>query len=400
MSDRTVRYLKWPLLTLYLVAQACHAQPACTLQGKINLFEGWKPLVYLVHPRQFSEVAADYLGEVVDSARVAADGTISLSYVPKVAGGELYFLTMQKEGTRFATHLDDTDPMTANYMPIILDGQHAMAFTASSSAFQASFKINTPDPNHAALMSLRDIRHQAYSEYHQKQIQAEDNDTLLLDREKEFMQYADHFVAFADTTQSMLAAMVAIRWISPAGDYERFAEFMSRQCKKWSASSPDYSLVPGLCANAAADILPVMVGDTMPDYRLPMVNGDTLPLHLLLGKNLTIVDIWASWCAPCRKENKMILVPLWNQYKDQGLQILGYSIDSDGGAWQRAIEKDQATWSHASHLSGDETPFLKALRITTIPANYMLDENGKVVAKNIYGEDLKQWVDGYMQQTK
>ena len=96
----------------------------------------------------------------------------------------------------------------------------------------------------------------------------------------------------------------------------------------------------------------------------------------------------------------MILVPMWNQYKDQGLQILGYSIDSDGGAWQRAIEKDQATWSHASHLSGDETPFLKALRITTIPANYMLDENGKVVAKNIYGEDLKQWVDGYMQQTK
>ena len=138
----------------------------------------------------------------------------------------------------------------------------------------------------------------------------------------------------------------------------------------------------------------------MPDYRLPMVNGDTLPLHQLLGKNLTIVDIWASWCAPCQKENKMILVPMWNQYKDQGLQILGYSIDSDGGAWQRAIEKDQATWSHASHLSGDETPFLKALRITTIPANYMLDENGKVVAKNIYGEDLKQWVDGYMQQTK
>jgi thiol-disulfide isomerase/thioredoxin len=82
---------------------------------------------------------------------------------------------------------------------------------------------------------------------------------------------------------------------------------------------------------AARDKLPVMTGDKMPDLQLPLVNGDTLPLFSLLGKKLTLVDVWASWCAPCRKESKEELLPLWNRYRDKGFQIIGYSIDANEG---------------------------------------------------------------------
>jgi thiol-disulfide isomerase/thioredoxin len=139
-----------------------------------------------------------------------------------------------------------------------------------------------------------------------------------------------------------------------------------------------------------------MIGDQFPNALLPMASGDTLNVHVLLGSRLTILDVWASWCMPCRGENKEVLSPLWAQYKESGLKIVGYSIDSNPNAWKAAITKDNAVWPHASHLSGDATPLLETLRITTIPANFMLDATGKVVAKNLHGADLQAFVAAYL----
>jgi peroxiredoxin len=153
-----------------------------------------------------------------------------------------------------------------------------------------------------------------------------------------------------------------------------------------------------LCIQKAGnrEKLPVLTGDQIPDFPLPMLAGDTINLHALLGARLTIVDIWASWCAPCRRENREVLSPLWAQQKAHGLQIIGYSIDSSPASWKAAITKDAATWPHASHLSGDATPFMEVLRITTIPANFILDAQGKVLAKNLHGEALRVFVENYL----
>ncbi|MEP6646881.1 MAG: TlpA disulfide reductase family protein [Saprospiraceae bacterium] len=203
-------------------------------------------------------------------------------------------------------------------------------------------------------------------------------------------------IEFEDTTTCVEAAMVAIRWICPTGDFERVPEFINRQCQKWKRDKPDHPMTSQLCHVADKNNLPVLVGDLMPDFALPLVNGDTVMLSKLLGPRLTIVDIWASWCAPCRKENRMVLVPLWTAYKNKGLQIIGYSIDNNASSWKSAIAKDGASWSHASHLTGDATPFLEALRISTIPANFILDAKGKVIAKNLNGKDLIEFVKSRM----
>ena len=130
-----------------------------------------------------------------------------------------------------------------------------------------------------------------------------------------------------------------------------------------------------------------------------MITKDTLSLKEQLGKKLTIIDLWASWCAPCRRENREVLVPIWKEYHNQGLHIIGYGLESDESAWKAAAERDGANrWFQASDLQGDDAPFLKKIRVRTIPANFILDDKGVVIAKNIHGEALIEWVKSYMKK--
>ena len=154
-----------------------------------------------------------------------------------------------------------------------------------------------------------------------------------------------------------------------------------------------------MCEKSEKSLLPVLKGDVFPEGQLPLISKDTVLVYESLGGKLTIVDLWASWCAPCRKENREILTPLWEQYHEKGLQILAYGLESDEPAWKAAIEKDGAyRWLNASHLEGDDTPFLKMLRIQTIPANFILNSEGVVLAKNLHGKELMDFIENYIEE--
>ena len=112
-------------------------------------------------------------------------------------------------------------------------------------------------------------------------------------------------------------------------------------------------------------------------------------------------DLWASWCGPCRIENREVLVPVWDEYHNQGLNIIAYGLESDESSWEVAAERDGANkWVQASDLRGDDAPFLKIIRIQTIPANFILDKSGTVVAKNVHGSALIDTVKSFMDQQK
>ena len=130
-----------------------------------------------------------------------------------------------------------------------------------------------------------------------------------------------------------------------------------------------------------------------------MLTKDTLFLKEQLGNKLTIIDLWASWCAPCRKENREVLVPLWDEYHNQGLQIIAYGLETDEHTWRAAAERDGANrWLQASDLQGDDAPFLKYIRVQTIPANFILDDKGVVIAKNVHGKVLMDLVKSHIEK--
>ena len=110
-------------------------------------------------------------------------------------------------------------------------------------------------------------------------------------------------------------------------------------------------------------------------------------LKASLGK-VTIVDFWASWCGPCRNENPNV-VAIYKEFHSKGLNIIGVSLDKDKEKWMEAIAEDHLTWTHVSNLKFWDEPIAAQYGVQSIPATFILDASGKVVAKDLRGGELK-----------
>ncbi len=134
----------------------------------------------------------------------------------------------------------------------------------------------------------------------------------------------------------------------------------------------------------------IEVGMAVPDFSGPTPEGNEIRLSEQLGK-VTIIDFWASWCGPCRKENPEV-VKLYNEFKSKGLQIIGVSLDRPGtdDKWKDAIKADNLTWPQISHLKGGDEPIAKKYNVNAIPATFIIDEQGILLAQNLRGEELRQ----------
>lgn len=130
------------------------------------------------------------------------------------------------------------------------------------------------------------------------------------------------------------------------------------------------------------------VGDEVPDIALKDTANNDLSLKSLRGK-VVLIDFWASWCGPCRAENPNV-VRVFNKYKDKGFTVYGVSLDQNREKWLGAIKSDGLTWTHVSDLKGWSSEGAKLYGVKSIPQTYLIDKEGKVIAKNLRGEMLEQ----------
>ena len=126
-----------------------------------------------------------------------------------------------------------------------------------------------------------------------------------------------------------------------------------------------------------------------PEIALKNMSGTELRLSNLKGK-VVLIDFWASWCAPCRKENPNV-VRLYKKYKNQGFEIFSVSLDQDPAAWKAAIDKDGLIWpNHVSDLMGWQTPLVQSYGIQGIPHTVLLNREGNIVGVGLRGAQLEQ----------
>ena len=135
------------------------------------------------------------------------------------------------------------------------------------------------------------------------------------------------------------------------------------------------------------------IGSKAPGFSAPTPEGEELALEDVLGK-VTLLDFWAAWCRPCRMENPNI-VEVYNKYHDKGFNIIQVSLDRPGqkDKWLQAIEEDNlGQWNHVSNLMFWQDPIAAEYGIRAIPAAFLLDEEGKIIAKNLRGPALGEKV--------
>jgi peroxiredoxin len=118
------------------------------------------------------------------------------------------------------------------------------------------------------------------------------------------------------------------------------------------------------------------------------VNGNPVALSSKLGTKLLLVDFWAAWCNPCRKENPNV-VNVYKEFNKVGFDVYGVSLDQKKEDWVKAIADDNLTWTHVSDLQYWSNAAAKLYAVNSIPANFLLDENGTIIARNLRGEDLR-----------
>lgn len=139
-----------------------------------------------------------------------------------------------------------------------------------------------------------------------------------------------------------------------------------------------------------AGLKPVSVGQIAPEFELNDTEDKLVKLSDFKGKYV-LLDFWASWCAPCREENPNI-VRQYETFKDKGFTVLGVSLDEDKSDWLKAIKDDRLNWSHVSELKRWDGKVTMQYKVEGIPASFLLDPKGKIVAKNLRGAELQNFL--------
>ncbi len=168
---------------------------------------------------------------------------------------------------------------------------------------------------------------------------------------------------------------------------EETEEFYNRMGEKAKASPKGIELKESIGKMKA-----LAPGSSAPEFTLPTTTGEQFSLKSLQG-HIAILDFWASWCAPCIAEMPVVK-EIYAKYKDKGLKIVGISMDNSEAAWLKAIDKVQIPWIHVSSLKGmKRCPVAQLYQVYAIPKLYIIDKEGKIVAKDLRGEELKKKMD-------
>ena len=196
----------------------------------------------------------------------------------------------------------------------------------------------------------------------------------------------DYNIKFADTNPKAFISVLMIQnmLMQPGADFEKLEKTYNNLDKTVRNTKPGKSVGELIANRSSAE-----VGNAAPEFSAPNPDGKMVSLKESLGK-VTIIDFWASWCGPCRRENPNV-VALYNELHDKGLNIIGISLDKEGDSqkWKDAIVADKLTWPQVSNLQYWNEPIAKKYNVQSIPATFILDASGKIVAKDLRGEELK-----------
>lgn len=230
----------------------------------------------------------------------------------------------------------------------------------------------------------------------QQEFEGAQNDVEKKDIEKRYMEMQKSNVkkvkAIIDTIAPSIVALVASNLLDPNEEFD----YLKKMAEEYKKELPDSKYVSKLIARIdeierqMEKMKHLAIGKPAPEIELESPEGNKVKLSSLKGK-VVLIDFWASWCGPCRKENPNV-VKIYNKYKDKGFEIYGVSLDKDREAWLKAIQSDQMNWLHVSDLKFWQSAAAQTYQIQAIPATFLVDKGGLIIGRNLRGNALEDKV--------
>lgn len=312
-------------------------------------------------------------GTPVDTAILAEDGTFKM--VGKLPERGLYMLRIDNQHTWLLV-------MGNENMNITADFDDVMNFKVGGNAATeqlTDFILHVGNTNR----KIQELN----QEFMQARYSGADEQTLMA-MQQQYLALNDgvknDVKTFADTVSEPLLKVFAGSLLNVEEHYA----FLKELSDEVQAEIPNSDYAKQF-SDRLSDASKLAVGSQAPDFTLKSPKGETYQLSDLRGK-VVLLDFWASWCKPCRAENPN-LVNTYNKYKDQGFTVYSVSLDKNLEQWVQAIQQDGLTWPyHGSELKFWNCPVAKDYNVNSIPATFLLDENGNIIAKNLRGVALEQ----------
>lgn len=306
--------------------------------------------------------------ETLDSTKTDADGNFSLR---NLATGLDYYMVR-------------TNP--ANVIFLVLKGGENIELSGDANNVEQTYTVKGSDDSEL-LKDLRqyeknlgDSLNKVYATFREENPYRKDSAGAALQK-----HYSETMSAFSkkfiDKHLNSIVSLSATKFLNQQTSMELLVKLETTLSKQY----PENKYVQDFKA-LMSDLQKLPPGSEAPEINLSSPEGEKIALSSLRGK-VVLIDFWASWCGPCRRENPNI-VRLFQKYKDRGFMIYGVSLDENVDSWKAAIQKDGITWPQVSELKKWESKVVKDYSIEAIPYSVLIDQNGKIIAKGLKSEEL------------
>lgn len=371
------------------------------IKGKIIATPGdsaYRHKVYLAKMTSINDFFMSSPQFIVDSAVIKKDGIAEFRNAGVIENNTFYRLEAAPASGGTILNMGGTGE---NFAVLLLNKHSQIEFETELPRFNYTFKLKKGDNANRSIRRVYDmerrtnelmepLRARMYKLY-EDPTSSPDTIKLLKKQNSELIEALDvKMQPVIDTLANPYVSLLTFMFHSSSDSL-----YCLKVNNRYQKEIPQSKYASQFSDMIYDELYTLPIGSQAPDFILPDKDGKPVKLSGFRG-NYVLLDFWASWCHPCRNENKEIVKPLAKKYAGKNFVVVSVSMDTKSEVWHNVLATDQLDWTELCDLKGITSGAAKAYKVTDVPVTYVIDPSGNIISKNMHGSELERFIEHKM----